>query len=427
MIFGFTSFELLCNIIFYFEFCVFLHAVLTPRFRKGWMYVSYVFLIVVVLLASTLFARMSVLRILTLPLLLMIYNLIFFQDKRLRCIFVAWLIPVIIFLSEIIVVAFVYNPQMLDAALYTAPLREQILCWGVEMLSAGVLYWITSLVMNRVRNRFSLREMLMYAFFPVSQFMLLYGWINSARLLERSLEQQLLVLGVMFICLLADAGLFGSMIRVSRQVELETENRFLAAQIGAQREHYADLTAQYENIRRMRHDIAKHISAMDSLLASGRHTEAAAYVAELRTESYNPTLGICENPVVDAFLHSAIQSAAEEGLVLDVSVSVPADISIASTDLVCTYGNLLDNAVEACTGVPEAVIKLRTHVSAGYLITSAENPIGPNEGRKTRIQGLERGIGLRVLQDLAEKYDGSFRYQTDGDVFRAEITYRLDV
>jgi len=53
--------------------------------------------------------------------------------------------------------------------------------------------------------------------------------------------------------------------------------------------------------------------------------------------------------------------------------------------------------------------------------------VGPETGRRTRIQGLERGIGFRVLKDLAKKYNGSFRYQTDGDVFRAEITYRLEV
>lgn len=425
MIFGFESFEFVCNIIFYLEFCVFLHNVLTPRFRMRWMCVSYIVMVFGVLLASTLFAKMSVLRILTMPVLLMIYNLIFFQDKRLRCIFVAWLIPVIIFLSEVIVIAFVYNPEMLDGALHTAPIREQILCWGVEMLSAGVLYWITSLVMNRVRNRFSVREMLMYAFFPVSQFMLLYGWINSARLLERSVEQQLLVLVVMLICLAADAGLFASMLRVSRRAELEMENRLLEAQMTMQQTHYRELSAQHENIRRMQEEVDGHIRAMNELLASGRHSEAAAYVTELRASSYDRTLGICQHPVVDAYLHNAAQRAGEEGLLLDIKASVPADISIADTDLVCTFGNLLDNAFEACEGLENGLIRLRCAVMAGYLVITMENSIGGEKEKKTRIQGLERGIGLRVLEDLAKKYDGAFRYGAEGNTFRTEVSYKL--
>lgn len=427
LIFGFGPFEFICNVIFYLEFCVFLHSVLTPRFRKGWMFASYALLVIYVLLVSTVFEKMSILRILTLPVTLMFYNLIFYRDKRLRCIFSAWLILVVMFLSEVIVVALVYSQEMLAASLYEAPLREQLLCWGIEIVSAGVMYWGAALVLNRVRNRFTVREMLMYTFFPVSQCMLLYGWINAARQLDSSGGQQLLVLVVTIVCLLADAGLFLSMIRVSRQAELETENRLLAAQIEAQRDHYAELTAQYESVRRMRHDIAKHISAMDGLLATGRSEEAAAYVAELRAMPYSATLGICEHPVVDAFLHSAVQSAAQGGFVLDVSVSVPADIAIASTVLVCTYGNLMDNAFEACEGIPGATVKLRTHVASGYLVITTENPIGPDMGRKTRIRGLERGIGLRVLRDLAEKHNGHFHYAAENGLFRAEIAYRLDV
>lgn len=425
MIFGFKPFEMLCNIIFYFEFCVFLHNVLTPRFRKLWTYLSYVVLVIFVLLASTVFEKMSLLRISILPVTLMIFNLIFYRDKRLRCIFCAWLVLGIMFLSEVIVVALVYSHEMLDASLQDAPIGEQLICWGIEMVSAGVMYWASSVVMNRVRNRFRVREMLMYTFFPVSQCLLLYGWINTARQLGRSPEQQLLVFVVLLICLIADAGLFASMIRVSNQVELETENRLLAAQIEDQRAHYAGITAQYESIRAMRHDIAKHISAMDSLLVSGRNEEAAAYVSELRTGSYDKSLGICEHPVVDAYLYSAIHKSKENHITLDAVVSIPTDISVTSTDLVCTFGNLLDNAFEACLGQEGAVIKLRAGIKAGCLLISTENPLGTGHEKKVRIHGLERGLGLRVLKKMAEKYDGSLRYYAENDTFRTEVTYLL--
>ena len=425
MILEFTPFELACNGIFYAEFCVFLDAVLTPRFRKGWMCLSYVCLVVVTLMATLLFEKMTLMRILTLPVILMVYNLLFFRDKPLRCIFSAWLVPVVIFLSEVLVVALIYNADMLNSTLNAAPIQEQMLCWGVEMVSAGVLYWVTSLVLNRVRNRFTMREMLMYTFFLVSQFLLLFGWMNAARQLGQSSSHQLMVLAVLLVCLGADAGLFASMIRMSHQIELETENRLLAEQIEAQRAHYEDLAAQYESIRSMRHDIAKHISAMDGLLVSGRHEEAAAYVSELRAGSYDKDLGICEHPVVDAYLYSAVHKAKERRVTLDAVVFVPRDISIAATDLVCTYGNLLDNAFEACRGLEGATIRLRTYIAAGCLAISTENPIGPESERKCRIRGLERGIGLRVLQDLAKKYDGSLRYTAEGGTFRTEITYQL--
>ncbi len=424
MILGFTPFECLCNILFYSEFCFFLNSVLTPRFKKRWMFVSYFCLVVFVLLASVFFERMSIMRVLTLPVILMIYNLLFFTDKRLRCVFAAWLIPVVIFLSEIIVVALVYNEEMLAARLHTAPIRDQILCWGIEFVSAGLLYWLIAVCLNRVRNKLDVREMLMFVFFPVSQFLLLYGWMNATRL-SGAENHQLHVLGVMILCLLADFGLFASIFRVSHQSELEKENQLLARQIDVQRSHYAGLTVQYESIRRMRHDIAKHVTAMNTMLASGRNEEAAAYVQELHSQPYDNSLGICEHPVVDAYLYSAVQKGKEMGITLDAVVSVPADISIASTDLVCTYGNLLDNAFEACYRLQDSVIKVRTGIAAGYLVISTENPLGPENERKSRIRGLERGIGMRVLNDLAHKYNGSFRYTSEDGIFRSEITYQL--
>lgn len=426
MILGFTPLEIIFNVIFYMEFCVFLHHVLIPRFSGKWMWPIYFFLSVGLIALSALFPRMTVLRILTLPVVLSVFNMIFYRDKRLRCIFVAWLVMLVIFLSEIMVVAFVYQPEMLEARLYEASLKDQIVCWLVEYISAGIMYWVISLVMNRVRNRLTVREMVMYSFFPVSQGLLLYGWLNATRL-NGGDNFRLLVVFVMLICLAADAGLFASMLRLSRQTELETENRFLAAQIEAQREHYAELTAQYESIRRMRHDIAKHLNVMDELLSSGQSEAAAAYVAELQVSSYDRSLGICQHPVVDAYLHNAIRRAKETGLVLDVSVSIPADAAIADTDLVCTFGNLLDNAFEACEGLPGAVIQIRGHVAAGCLMISTENPLGEQKEKKARIRGLERGIGLRVLENLAKKYGGSFRYGMDNGSFRSEITLRLDV
>ena len=425
MILGFTPFECVCNCIFYFEFCVFIGSVLTPRFNKCWTYASYAFVILLALLGSGLFAKMSFMRILTLPVILMIYNLVFYRDKRLRCIFAAWMVPVIIFLSEIIVVALIYNPEMLQARLHEAPIGEQILCWGVEMLSAAFLYWCAALVLNRVRNHFRIRDMLMYVFFPVSQFLLLYGWINTSRELGQSTQQQLLILAVLVVCLVADVGLFASMILVSRQRDLEQENQLLARQIDVQRSHYAGLTVQFESIRSMRHDIAKHLTAISAMLSAGLNSEAAAYAAELDRRAYDRNLGICEHPVVDAYIYSAIQKGKEMGITVDAAVSVPADVNILPTDLICTYGNLLDNSFDACYQCPNSVIRVRTSVLGEYLVISTVNPLGPVKEQKSHIRGLERGIGFKVLGDLATKYNGNFHYFIENGNFCAEITYWL--
>lgn len=422
--FGFTTFEFFANWFYYSTFFVFLNSVLNKRFSKKITYPVEVLLALVILVSSVLFPKMSVMRVFMLPVQIMVFNLILFKDKPLRSIFSAWLILAVIILSEYVSLAVLYVPEMLEGRLTDASMKDQILVWITSVGSSAVMFWLISLIMNRVRNRFSIREMLMYAFFPVSQCLLLYGWLNATRF-SGGTEHQLLVIVVMVLCLAADAGLFASMFRVSRQMELENENRLLAVQAENQVRHYEELSAQHENIRRMEAEIAGHIRAMNELLSSGRNEEAAAYVTELRASSYDRSLGVCQHPVVDAYLHNAARRAKDAGQELELKVSVPADVSVADTDLVCTFGNLLDNAFEACEGLENGLIRLRCAVMAGYLVITMENSIGGEKEKKTRIQGLERGIGLRVLEDLAKKYDGAFRYGAEGNTFRTEVSYKL--
>lgn len=423
-IFGTPIFEYICNILFYLEYCLFLHSVLTPRFKTKWMMLSYLLLTNGVMLVSFLFVKMSVGRILLLPTILMIFNCAVYKDKRLRCIFCAWLVVAIMFLTELLVLAIAYPPEMLAGRISDATMKNQLLYWSMELGGGAVLYWLVSLWMNRVKNRFNVREMLMYSFFPVSQCLLLYGWINATRF-SGGERHQIMIAVVVVLCFIADAGLFTSMLRVSRRAELETENRLLEAQVAIQQTHYRELSAQHENIRRMREEVAGYIRAMNELLASGRNEEAAAYVTELRETSYDRSLGICQHPVVDAYLHNAAQRAAETGVALEIKVSVPAVVSVVDTDLVCTFGNLLDNAFEACEGQEDASVFLRAAVMTGYLVITMENSLGGEKEKKARIQGLERGIGLRVLEGLAKKYDGNLRYGEENGLFRTEIAYKL--
>lgn len=280
-IMGFAPLEFVGNIILYYAFFLFADQVMVCRIKSGLRYVVFIPVTLFILFFSTLVQKMSVVTVFALPVELTVFFLLLFKDKPLRAIFCAWCCLIILMLSEFIIVALFFPKEVMEMRYNELPVLNQLMLWSVEAMSLILLLWLVSLGMNRVRNKFTLREMMMYMFFPVSQCVLMYGWMMSILENADSGGQQILALAVMVLCLVADVGLFTSMFRVSRQIELEAENRLLAMQIGAQRAHYEELTAQYENVRRMRHDIAKHMDAMDALLAAGRGEEAADYVSEL--------------------------------------------------------------------------------------------------------------------------------------------------
>ena len=233
---------------------------------------------------------------------------------------------------------------------------------------------------------------------------------------------------VMFACIFADVSLFSAMICLSQRAQLAAENNILAAQIDAQEKHYQALAAQYESIRRMRHDIANHVSAMQSLLASGRSSDAQEYLEELVTIPFDTNLGLCKNPVVDAFLHNKLEEARSAGIDVTVRIDLDADIPVSNVDLIRIFGNLIDNALEACEGTETPSVSIACSKAYGCLVITTQNPIRqekPDKGR--RIPGLDRGIGMHVLADVAKKYNGSISFNENKRIFTTELIIGIGV
>lgn len=257
--------------------------------------------------------------------------------------------------------------------------------------------------------------------FPLSQYVLLYGWLDSLRLSE-GWGKTIFFIVVTFICIFADIGLFIAVIRLAQRAQLAAENDVLVAQIDAQEKHYQALTAQYENIRKMRHDIANHIGAMQSLLASGRSSDAQEYLEELQSNPLDSTLGMCKNPVVDSFLHNKIEEARAAGVDVKVSIELEVDIPVSNVDLIRIFGNLIDNSLEACKDIKDPRMSIVCSKAHGCLVIITKNPVGPEKhGKNRKIPGLDRGIGKLVLSDVAKKYNGSIRFSENENIFTTEL------
>ena len=225
----------------------------------------------------------------------------------------------------------------------------------------------------------------------------------------------------------SDVALFCLIGQTARKAELETANRLLNAQLDDQLKHYSALVDQYEDNRRIRHDIAHHMHTIRLLLESDRHQEATAYAGELmRQQEHSSQLGQCENPLVDAFLFSRIREARQTGIPVEASVVLPRRLPIANVDLVILFGNLMDNAVEACSQVASPFIRLEAGLRKDYLVVTESNPAPADDTRKKRrIPQLERGIGLHILTDLAGRYHGSCTQEVRDRQFTVSIALQL--
>ena len=241
-------------------------------------------------------------------------------------------------------------------------------------------------------------------------------------LTEMTLPRTGYVIAAMLVCIAADAFLYLAVRGMAQRSALKGKTTFSPRRSTGRREHYAALTAQYANIRRMRHDIAKHLDTMQALLQSGQYQAAAAYSNEVSAQAQvQAHLGICENPIVDAYLFSRSQELERQGFRVQLRVLLPEATGISDPDLIIAFANLLDNAAEACQTGEDRTILLTAAVSKGLFDHRDRKFLRAAAGKKRRIPELERGIGFSIFQELARKYDGRFSYHAENGRFTASL------
>ena len=332
-------------------------------------------------------------------------------------------------LMEMMFTPLMIDLQANDAISVWADPRAVI--YGVTFLPVlGLGLMLISLIFTRSKNNLSGRQLLVFSAFPITQMVCEASLVTLMFTPPRyEYIPMQLIMSVLF--LVSDILLYRTMVRTEQRVQLEVENELLESQLDAQLAHYGDLTAQYEQIRAMRHDISHHLNTIHALLQAGNLKEASEYSEQLLpAQAYSSRLGSCRNPVVDAFLYTRAQEAGLRGVPVRADVSLPVELPVSNTDLIVAFGNLLDNALEACSGIPDAQITLRAHMDKGYLVIQESNPVRPQQpqGRKPRrIPELERGVGFRVLSSLAAKYDGSFQHTCENDTYTVTLLLGVSV
>lgn len=317
----------------------------------------------------------------------------------------------------------IHFPEMKSTFVTPQAILAQIL----YLIILSFLLWGASLLLNRYKTRLTTLQWLSYITVPLSQaftftafcYLSLFGLSGNAWI-------AIAVSAVSFIA--ADVLTVSAIRETAKKAELEAENRLLAKQINAQTEYYANLTRQYEENRRMRHDIQHHLHTIQILIEQGRHEDASQYAAELMPQhTAQRQLLQCENTVVDAFLSSRIAEAERNGTRINAQIALPSELAIQNTDLIIVFGNLLDNAMEACAGIEQPEICIDAQISKGCLVIHEENPTAIRSPEKQRrIPELERGLGLHILDEMSKKYNGQLQYEASNERFQITLILNIE-
>ena len=115
-----------------------------------------------------------------------------------------------------------------------------------------------------------------------------------------------------------------------------------------------------------------------------------------------------------------------------MKLELPETVFVSKPDLTVLFGNLLENALEACAKVEkDAFIRVSGGVKAtpagaktiALIVenSSAEEPrVSANDAfRSTKHKG--DGVGVASVRNIAERYDGASSFLFKDDVFTASV------
>ena len=215
---------------------------------------------------------------------------------------------------------------------------------------------------------------------------------------------------------------------VRRQRDNERQ-RFLEVQ----RLQYEKIASEMENTSRLRHDLRHHLNTIGALNAQGKQTEIAEYLGQ-----YGAVVDLLNeqkfsgDPVVDSILEYYLALAYDARIPVECQVTLKGRSGVDPVDMTVLLGNCLENALEALWQLPENRRRLSIEMmpAKAMLVLRIQNAcdcagesVGPTgwESFTSHKGAGYRGVGLRSVTVIAEKYGGNAQFQCADGVFTTRV------
>ena len=220
---------------------------------------------------------------------------------------------------------------------------------------------------------------------------------------------------------------------ISRNAELREQNRLYSQQLELCSQQAEERESLYLEIRRIRHDLKKHLSGLLGMVQAGQTSEAEKYIMQMldvgtgdRPEEVSPS----GNIVVDSLINHAYAAAQKNNIQFNANVLVPASLPFESGHLAIVLGNLLENALEACRDIPDG--KGFIYLDVSYVKDIFQLCIKNNYQTKrkkdnighyltTKNDTIYHGLGLSSINHAVANYHGQMDITDNDNVFQVIV------
>ncbi len=207
-----------------------------------------------------------------------------------------------------------------------------------------------------------------------------------------------------------------------------TYEKYAAYQTELSARHLEEVRSLYTEMRGYKHDFHHHLTLLREQLKTGDIERAIRFVEELDARlGQVDTLLKTGNITVDAIFSAKLSQAKAKKIPCTVTAILPESLPFTDVELSILFGNLLDNAMEACEAVPEEERFLRIYCKrkGAMLYFSMMNAAGAKLQKRDGLFASKKagihGFGLRRAEHIVKEHGGWVKYNSEDGAFTTEF------
>lgn len=257
--------------------------------------------------------------------------------------------------------------------------------------------------------------------------------LNIASICLSAIMDSMFILNITYTLLVIISLLIFLLIGESSRHQAENQRLLFQQEIeNSYRNYIFELEEMSQQIRLFRHEYQGKLLLMKTLLKKKDYQaldqELQDMLEDIPTAEQLVTSG---NYDFDVIVNRKLAEIKAHNIPIQVHISVPKELPYSTEDLFSLINNIMNNALEAARETPEPKIFFNAKTQKNYFILTVQNSSSGNvlednpDLKTTKSNPSYHGYGIRLIRQIAEKYNGAADFSATKESFICRVMLAL--
>lgn len=196
------------------------------------------------------------------------------------------------------------------------------------------------------------------------------------------------------------------------------ENKFLKGKEKMQLDYYKIMQEKESEIKKINHDIKNNLQVMASLTNKEEKEKMMFNINEKLTQ--NEIIKYSKIEILNIILNLKKKEAENRNIEVLIEIRNSIDF-MEEIDISNLFSNILDNAIDNISE-NDKKIELSIYKKMNYFVVQCCN----TTDNKTKDKGKNHGYGLKIVDDIARKYNGEVNINKSDNTFEITVFFAQD-